>query len=194
MFRFVRAFAKDNHSIGTSICQSNVLFLRRIFSLFLLDFYSTTTSVLLVVIWMFKAQMSTLGRAASYFITTPIYYVNSKPHIGHLYSSLLADTIARWQTIKSRPSPRIIFSTGTDEHGLKIERAAAAAKLSPKEFCDQVSGEEKYLRLSRPWNDSVCFRNFSAYVRPIFHQLYGLYSYHRASSSSSSGTCMENVV
>ena len=82
-----------------------------------------------------------LNRAASYFITTPIYYVNSKPHIGHLYSSLLADTIARWQRIKHRQEPRIIFSTGTDEHGLKVERAAINAQLTPIEFCNQVSGK-----------------------------------------------------
>jgi methionyl-tRNA synthetase len=83
-----------------------------------------------------------INRAASYFISTPIYYVNSKPHIGHLYSSLLADTIARWQIIKDRSPPRIIFSTGTDEHGLKIERAAMAAQLTPSEFCNQVSGRK----------------------------------------------------
>ncbi|CAF1139095.1 unnamed protein product [Adineta ricciae] len=81
----------------------------------------------------------TISRGASYFISTPIYYVNSKPHIGHLYSSLLADTIARWQVVKHTPAPRIIFSTGTDEHGLKIERAATAAQLTPPEFCSQVS-------------------------------------------------------
>lgn len=84
----------------------------------------------------------TITRAASYFITTPIYYVNSKPHIGHLYSSLLADTIARWQSIKHRSPPKILFSTGTDEHGLKIERAATAAQLTPLEFCNQVSGKK----------------------------------------------------
>ncbi|CAF1024578.1 unnamed protein product [Adineta steineri] len=81
----------------------------------------------------------TISRVASYFISTPIYYVNSKPHIGHLYSSLLADTIARWQIVKHRPAPKIIFSTGTDEHGLKIERAATATQLTPLEFCNQVS-------------------------------------------------------
>lgn len=82
----------------------------------------------------------TITRAASYFISTPIYYVNSKPHIGHLYSSLFADTIARWKMVK-HPSPsKIIFSTGTDEHGLKIERAAVNAHLTPIEFCNQVSG------------------------------------------------------
>lgn len=86
----------------------------------------------------------TISRAASYFISTPIYYVNSKPHIGHLYSSLLADTIARWQCIKHRSPPKIIFSTGTDEHGLKIERAATVAQLTPIEFCNQVSGKHPF--------------------------------------------------
>jgi methionyl-tRNA synthetase len=85
----------------------------------------------------------TINRPASYFISTPIYYVNSKPHIGHLYSSLLADTIARWQIVKHRSPPKIIFSTGTDEHGLKIERAAIDAQLTPLEFCNQVSGRQK---------------------------------------------------
>lgn len=84
----------------------------------------------------------TINRVASYFITTPIYYVNSKPHIGHLYSSLLADTIARWQIIKHRPSPKLLFSTGTDEHGLKIERAATNVQLTPLEFCNQVSSRK----------------------------------------------------
>ncbi|CAF0973486.1 unnamed protein product [Rotaria sordida] len=87
----------------------------------------------------------TISRAASYFISTPIYYVNSKPHIGHLYSSLLADTIARWQIVKHRTTPRIILSTGTDEHGLKIERAAITAQISPLEFCNQVS--EKFRKM-----------------------------------------------
>jgi len=82
----------------------------------------------------------TISRATSYFISTPIYYVNSKPHIGHLYSSLLADTIARWEIVKHRSPPKIIFSTGTDEHGLKIEQAAKAAQLTPSQFCSQVSG------------------------------------------------------
>lgn len=84
----------------------------------------------------------TISRASTYLISTPIYYVNSKPHIGHLYSSLLADTIVRWQLIKNRPSPKVIFSTGTDEHGLKIQRAAMGAQVSPLDFCNQVSGNK----------------------------------------------------
>lgn len=96
----------------------------------------------------------TISRGASYFISTPIYYVNSKPHIGHLYSSLLADTIARWQVVKRTPAPKIIFSTGTDEHGLKIERAATAAQLTPLEFCNQVSSKNQtyFLHLITPFS------------------------------------------
>ena len=88
----------------------------------------------------------TISRAASYFISTPIYYVNSKPHIGHLYSSLLADAITRWQKIKHHSISNVIFSTGTDEHGLKIERAATASGRTPLEFCDEISGGEKNLK------------------------------------------------
>ena len=91
-----------------------------------------------------------LKRAASFYISTPIYYVNSKPHIGHLYSSLLADTIARWQTVKHRPAPQIIFSTGTDEHGLKIERAANAAQVTPLEFCNRISGKQSDAKEETP--------------------------------------------
>lgn len=75
-----------------------------------------------------------------YSITTPIYYVNAAPHIGHLYSCLLADASARWHKIKGS---KTFFTTGTDEHGLKIQRAAAASKLDPKTFCDQVSHKFK---------------------------------------------------
>lgn len=85
----------------------------------------------------------TITRAASYFISTPIYYVNSKPHIGHLYSSLLADTIVRWQKIKGDSPSKFIFSTGTDEHGLKVEQAAAGVNLKPFEFSNQMSRKIK---------------------------------------------------
>lgn len=53
--------------------------------------------------------------------TTPIYYVNSAPHIGHLYTSLLTDTLVRWNRLKG---DKVLFSTGTDEHGIKILKAA----------------------------------------------------------------------
>jgi len=71
------------------------------------------------------------------YITTPIYYVNAEPHLGHTYTTVVADTLARYY--KSRGTPTL-FVTGTDEHGDKIARAAAAAGVDPKSYVDRVSG------------------------------------------------------
>ena len=69
-------------------------------------------------------------------VTTPIYYVNSDPHLGHAYTTVAADVLARHHR---RMGEEVFFLTGTDEHGAKVARAAAEAGLSPKEFCDRVS-------------------------------------------------------
>ncbi len=71
-----------------------------------------------------------------YYITTPIYYVNDKPHIGHAYTSVATDFIARFMTLKGYD---VRFQTGTDEHGLKIQKAAEAKKIDPIELCNQNS-------------------------------------------------------
>ncbi|XP_008144774.3 methionine--tRNA ligase, mitochondrial [Eptesicus fuscus] len=74
--------------------------------------------------------------------TTPIFYVNAAPHIGHLYSALLADALCRHRRLRVPGAAAATrFSTGTDEHGLKIQQAAAAAGLSPTELCDRVSAQ-----------------------------------------------------
>ncbi len=73
-----------------------------------------------------------------YYLTTPIYYVNAAPHIGHTYTTIAADLIARYQTMQGR---EVVLTTGTDEHGQKIERAARAAGKSPREFTDVISAE-----------------------------------------------------
>ncbi|WP_270936841.1 methionine--tRNA ligase [Falsiroseomonas oryzae] len=70
------------------------------------------------------------------FITTPIYYVNDRPHIGHAYTSLAADVLARWRRLEGRD---VFFLTGTDEHGQKVEKAAKDAGMDPQAFTDQVS-------------------------------------------------------
>src|ERR1700758_1175920 len=69
----------------------------------------------------------------SFYVTTPIYYVTARPHLGSLYSTLLADVFARWNKMNGA---RVFFLTGTDEHGQKIEQAAEKAGKSPKEFVD----------------------------------------------------------
>ncbi|GAA5970087.1 hypothetical protein JCM11641_000262 [Rhodosporidiobolus odoratus] len=74
----------------------------------------------------------------SFYVTTPIFYVNADPHIGHLHSTLLADVYARYARLRD-PARGAVMMTGTDEHGLKIQRVAEAKGISPKELCDGVS-------------------------------------------------------
>ena len=71
-----------------------------------------------------------------FYITTPIYYPSAKPHMGHAYSSIAADVIARFKQIEGYD---VSFLTGTDEHGLKIQKAAEKKNNSPLEFCDEIS-------------------------------------------------------
>lgn len=73
-----------------------------------------------------------------FYFTTPIYYVNAAPHIGHAYTTIAADTIKRW---KQRQGYDVVLTTGTDEHGQKIERAAKAVGKTPQEFTDLISHE-----------------------------------------------------
>lgn len=82
--------------------------------------------------------------AKKFYITTPIYYVNARPHIGHAYTTIACDTIARRERLMGSET---YFLTGTDEHGQKIQRAAEAAGKSPQKFTDDVSAEFRAL-----WN------------------------------------------
>ncbi|KAI5805375.1 tRNA synthetases class I (M)-domain-containing protein [Peziza echinospora] len=84
-----------------------------------------------------------------FYITSPIFYVNSAPHVGHLYTLILTDVIKRWAELQGKHA---VLATGTDEHGMKIQQAAAAAKQQPKEFCD--SAAEIFKNLARAANIS----------------------------------------
>jgi methionyl-tRNA synthetase len=77
-----------------------------------------------------------------FYITTPIYYVNARPHIGHAYTTISCDTIARRQRMLGADT---FFLTGTDEHGQKIERAAEAAGKTPQQYADEISAEFRNL-------------------------------------------------
>ena len=77
-----------------------------------------------------------------FYITTPIYYVNARPHIGHAYTTIACDTIARRQRMLGAET---FFLTGTDEHGQKIERAAQAAGKTPQQYADEISAEFRNL-------------------------------------------------
>ena len=72
----------------------------------------------------------------NFYITTPIYYPSGKPHMGHAYSSILADIFARFKRIEGY---NVYFLTGTDEHGQKIQKEAEKNKKEPKIFCDEIS-------------------------------------------------------
>ena len=72
----------------------------------------------------------------NFYITTPIYYPSAKPHMGHAYSSISADVIARFKRLEGY---NVFFLTGTDEHGQKIQKSAEKQNKSPIEFCDQIS-------------------------------------------------------
>jgi methionyl-tRNA synthetase len=77
-----------------------------------------------------------------FYLTTPIYYVNARPHIGHAYSTIAADVIARRHRLLGDDT---FFLTGTDEHGQKVQRAALAAGVSPQQYADEVSASFRNL-------------------------------------------------
>ncbi|KDN40177.1 hypothetical protein K437DRAFT_258764 [Tilletiaria anomala UBC 951] len=94
------------------------------------------------------------SRVKPYYVTTPIFYVNADPHIGHLHSDIVADVLTRWSRLRSRGvSPRAgapgdilharslnpVLTTGTDEHGLKMQKVAEALGEHPQKLCDRVS-------------------------------------------------------
>ena len=108
-----------------------------------------------------------------FYITTPIYYPSDNLHIGHAYCSVMADTMARYKRIQGYD---VMFLTGTDEHGQKIEEKAKAAGITPKQYVDHVvSGikdlwklmdisYDKFIRTTDDYHEKA--------VQKIFKQLY----------------------
>jgi methionyl-tRNA synthetase len=95
-----------------------------------------------------------MDKGAKFYITTPIYYVNARPHIGHAYTTIVCDIIARRERMLGVDT---FFLTGTDEHGQKIERSAAAAGKSPKQWTDAVATEYRALwdRMGISYDDFI---------------------------------------
>ncbi len=108
----------------------------------------------------------------TFYVTTPIYYVNDVPHIGHAYTTIIADAIARFERMTGR---EVFFLTGTDEHGQKVQKAAEQKGLSPKELADRVV--VNYKKLWRDLNISYDFfirttqENHEKGVQEIFMKL-----------------------
>ncbi|MGH9615871.1 MAG: methionine--tRNA ligase [Acidobacteriaceae bacterium] len=90
----------------------------------------------------------------TFYLTTPIYYVNARPHLGHTYTTVAADALARWKRMRGFD---VLLLTGTDEHGQKIERSAAKAGKTPQEFAAEVSSEFRGLwdRMGLTYDDYI---------------------------------------
>ena len=90
----------------------------------------------------------------TYYLTTPIYYVNDAPHIGHAYTTLACDVLARFKRLDGYD---VFFLTGTDEHGQKVEKSAETAGVDPQSFTDRVS---------QNFRELADFMNYSHDVHP----------------------------
>ncbi len=108
--------------------------------------YLATESLADAIVTSKSPPPSMAGRllVVTYYITTPIYYANDAPHLGHTNSTVIADALARWHRMLGED---VYFLTGTDEHGLKMQRAAEEQGLSPQELSDQTSR-----RYREAWN------------------------------------------
>lgn len=98
----------------------------------------------------------------TFYVTTPIYYVNDVPHIGHAYTTIIADALARFNRLQGKD---VFFLTGTDEHGQKIEKAAAEKGLPPRELADRVVGRIKDL-----WRELNISYDFFIRTTEPFHE------------------------
>jgi methionyl-tRNA synthetase len=108
-----------------------------------------------------------------YYITTPIYYVNDVPHIGHAYCTLAADILAKFKKLEGK---EVFFLTGTDEHGQKVEKSALERGLDPKEHCDQmvIPFKELWKRLKIDYDRFIrtTDEDHERVVQHIFQKLY----------------------
>ena len=114
-----------------------------------------------------------MAGANAYYITTPIYYVNDSPHIGHAYTTVACDVLARFMRLDGRD---VMFLTGTDEHGQKVAKAAESAGVPPIEFCDRVSqnfrdmttslniSNDDFIRTTEPRHHAACQAIWQALV------------------------------
>lgn len=119
--------------------------------------------------------------AEKYYVTTPIYYVNDKPHIGHAYTTILADVLANYHRLLDMPT---YFLTGTDEHGQKVQQAAEKNGMTPQEQCDQtvVRFQELWKRLEIKHDDFIrtTEKRHTTIVQKVLQDLYDRDEIYRA--------------
>src|SRR5687767_5182755 len=111
----------------------------------------------------------------TFYITTPIYYVNDVPHIGHAYTTIAADVLARYWRLRGRD---VFFLTGLDEHGQKVQQAAAKAGIEPQAYCDRLASQfdalwkrlnvtnDAFIRTTEPPHKEIVQR----YLHELFHK------------------------
>ena len=111
----------------------------------------------------------------TFYITTPIYYVNDVPHIGHAYTTIAADVLARYWRLRGRD---VFFLTGLDEHGQKVQQAAAKAGIEPQAYCDRLAPQfealwkrlnvtnDAFIRTTEPPHKEIVQR----YLQELFHE------------------------
>lgn len=109
----------------------------------------------------------------AYYITTPIYYVNDVPHIGHAYTTIAADTMARYKRLRGFD---VLFATGTDEHGQKIAKSAEKMGIEPLQLANQVVAKFKNLwpKLNIRYDDFIrtTEKRHEQVVQKLFNKLY----------------------
>lgn len=104
------------------------------------------------------------GTSGTYYATTPIFYVNAEPHLGHAYTTTLVDVSARYHRLRNED---VLFLTGTDEHGEKIQKAAETAGQSPQEYVDEISG-----RFRDTWDElGIDYDIFMRTSEPFHHKV-----------------------
>ena len=129
----------------------------------------------------------------TFYITTPIYYPSDKLHIGHAYCTVATDAIARYKRLQGYD---VMFLTGTDEHGQKIEEKAKAAGVTPKEFVDRIvegdKGVKDLWKLMNISNDRF-IRTTDEYhvksIQRIFRKMYDNGDIYKASTRASIPAC-----
>ena len=114
-----------------------------------------------------------MNKTKKFYISTPLYYVNDRPHLGTAYTSIIADILNRYQKLFGRSS---FFITGTDEHGQKCEQTALKKGLTPKEYCDQISPQfEKTWKFLNIDYDLFFRTTFDYHCRAVQQALQKLY-------------------
>ncbi len=113
--------------------------------------------------------MNNIDKSRNFYITSPIYYVNDIPHIGHAYTSIACDIIAK---AKRMQGYNVFFLTGTDEHGQKVEKSAINANKTPKEFCDEISGKFRNLATDLQLTNNHFIRTTDDYHQKSAHKFW----------------------